>query len=296
MKKMKMIDFQNLKAGDTIYQHTNGNFLKWVFVSYIPNNTNYQIFCRGENILTLFLSHSTIDTQSWFSGKYDSNFVKNLKLEYASFDISNIIKIYNKIDIKPETILAEINKIIENSGIPTNIQQVNTPVKEKIKKFKEYLNYFERHYDNVQLAWEEIKKKCDNSGFKFMTDPIILDIIEKDVLYHDESKLSSEEFTQYRQFFYPTSFEEKNKKLFLSAWENHKIFNKHHWQNWTVLEDTNPHAEAFLVTMIIDWVAMSYEFGDTALDYYNKNSQNIELPEWAIELMFKIFNKLYTNE
>ena len=44
---------------------------------------------------------------------------------------------------------------------------------------------------------------------------------------------------------------------------------------------------------IIDWVAMGFKFGDTARDYYEKNKAEIELPEWAIVLMYKIFDCIY---
>lgn len=31
---------------------------------------------------------------------------------------------------------------------------------EKIKKFREYLDYIEEHYNNVQKAWALINEKC----------------------------------------------------------------------------------------------------------------------------------------
>lgn len=43
----------------------------------------------------------------------------------------------------------------------------------------------------------------------------------------------------------------------------------------------------------VDWVAMGFEFGDTARDYYEKNKEEIKLPEWAIKLMYEIFDCIY---
>lgn len=165
-------------------------------------------------------------------------------------------------------------------------------MKEKIQKFREYLDYVERHYDNVQKAWDLINEKCKNKGFSFIYDDCKWWTIDDEVKNHDLSKLSMEEFTQYRQFFYPTKDEVKDKKLFLSAWEHHKENNVHHWQNWTV-KHKGFADDVFMVMNLIDWIAMGFEFGDTARDYYEKNKKDIELPEYAIKVMYEIFDCIY---
>lgn len=163
---------------------------------------------------------------------------------------------------------------------------------DKIQKFREYLDYVERHYNNVQKAWKLINDNCKN-GFRFISDDYVWHTIDQNVKNHDLSKLSKEEFTQYRQFFYPTKDEVKDKEQFLSAWENHKKENAHHWQNWTVNYANHPYADIFLVENIVDWVAMGFEFGDTARDYYENNKEEIKLPEWAIKDMYAIFDCIY---
>ena len=40
-------------------------------------------------------------------------------------------------------------------------------------------------------------------------------------------------------------------------------------------------------------IAMGYEFGDTAKEYYENNKDKIILPEWAIKEMYKIFEIIY---
>jgi len=169
-----------------------------------------------------------------------------------------------------------------------------------IQKTKEYLDYIERHIDNVEKAWELIKDNCSDKGFNFLEDKTLYELIEHDVIWHDLSKLSEYEFVQYRQYFFPAPFEIKSKNKFLTAWEHHKEYNKHHWQSWIKHLETTPsdisHKEVYVVTMVIDWVAMGFEFGDTAKSYYESNKDNIELPEWAITLMYKIFDCIYNEK
>jgi hypothetical protein len=162
---------------------------------------------------------------------------------------------------------------------------------EKIKKTREYLDYLEEHYNNVQKAWELLKDKCKD--MKFIYDDYYYFTINKLIKFHDESKLSSDEFVQYRMYFYPVDKSEKENSCLSDAWENHKIFNTHHWENWTKHCYKDYHAEIFLVENIIDWVAMGFKFGDTAQSYYEKNKHEIKFPEWAEKLAYEIFERIY---
>ena len=167
---------------------------------------------------------------------------------------------------------------------------------EKIKKFHEYLDYIEEHYTNVQIAWALINKKCRGNHFRFMYDDFVWHTIAAAVKDHDLSKLSAEEFTQYRQFFFPCEGEKKDKDLFVRAWAHHKKKNSHHWENWTKNQADDHYADAYLVLMVIDWVAMGFKCGDTAQEYYEKNKGEMKLPKWAIKLMYEIFSCVYQNQ
>lgn len=164
----------------------------------------------------------------------------------------------------------------------------------KIQKTREYLDYVERHIKNVQKAWQLIQDKCPRSSdFYFHGDDVEWHLINDDVVNHDASKLSASEFTQYRQWFFPAEGEEKDRSLFKQAWEHHKENNRHHWQTWTAKHSNDQYASAYVTMMVIDWVAMGFEFGDTAKEYYEKNKDEIKLPEWAIKYMYRIFNAIY---
>lgn len=163
---------------------------------------------------------------------------------------------------------------------------------ELIVKTREYLNYLEKHILNVEKAFEEVKIKCKD--MEFISDPVFLKRLSQDVKKHDLSKFSKEEFTQYRKVFYPALCE--TDKDLGDAWEHHKSFNSHHWENWTADTSAKWHAEDWKVDcahMIIDWIAMSYKFGGTAQQYYEKNKITINIPKETIDFMYSIFQRVY---
>ncbi len=160
---------------------------------------------------------------------------------------------------------------------------------ELVKKTREYTDYIEEHLNNVWKAFKEIEKKCQH--MTVMTDDSRYWALRQSVEDHDISKFSTEEFVQYRDSFFPLDGEEK--KPLGDAWEHHKKSNDHHWQNWTQYKGNHPHYQEICCThMVIDWLAMSYKFNDTPRNYYEKNKDEIELPEWAVRYIYEIFDAL----
>ena len=161
---------------------------------------------------------------------------------------------------------------------------------ELINKTREYLNYLEEHILYVQKAWADIQVKCRD--MRFVYDDFVYNWIGMEVQQHDISKLGPEELVQYRRQFYPLSDREKGAG-FDAAWEHHKRFNPHHWENWTKETYTDPFEwEVHCVHMVIDWTAMGYKFGDTAKEYYEKNKHKIDLPDYAEDFIYEIFKRL----
>jgi hypothetical protein len=165
------------------------------------------------------------------------------------------------------------------------------------EKTRAYLNYVEEHYDNVQRAWAVIKEKCFDMWF--VAEDEYRSVLDAQVLRHDLSKLSANEFVQYRAWFFPTEFEAAEKDIrkagFDAGWESHKLSNSHHWQNWTKYVDMGQPKDQELnaVHMVIDWVAMSYNFGGSASIYYETNKDRIDIPfDWAEELIYDIFARV----
>lgn len=167
---------------------------------------------------------------------------------------------------------------------------------EKIQKTREYLDYIERHILNVEKAWKKIQNKCKN--MRFVYDDYVYWNVNGLVDYHDLSKLDNEEFCQYRAHFYPTELEKFTSKStakeeFNKAWAHHYENNPHHWENWARKKYYDPYeAEMHCVCMVVDWLAMSYEFGDSPRSYYEKNKERIDLPDWAVKFVYEIFDNL----
>jgi len=163
----------------------------------------------------------------------------------------------------------------------------------EIQKIREYLDYVEEHYNNVQKAWRIVQEKCNGKDFPFLYDDHLFWALDAEIKNHDLSKLSNEEFIPYRKNFFPANHENKvyAQKDFELAWEHHKRKNLHHWQTWTQSEENKNIFN--LVHNICDWIAMGFKFEDTARSYYNKNKAEIILPEWAEKLMNEIFDCVY---
>lgn len=157
---------------------------------------------------------------------------------------------------------------------------------EIIDRTRDYLDYLEEHLENVQKAFVEITDACN--GMWWVSDDYSWHTLRQEVIYHDLSKFSVEEFVPYRERFFPVD-EGENKGdqetgAFAMAWEHHKMNNPHHHE---VIK-----APLDVVHMVIDWTAMGYKFGDTAREYYEENKGKIKLSEDHKKIMFKIFDKI----
>ena len=118
-----------------------------------------------------------------------------------------------------------------------------TKFKELVNSTRKYLDYVENHYDNVQKAFSEFTRRLSSpKGYKKYDkfvwhikyyDDWAYAVLQSIIANHDLSKLDKEEFTAYRDNFYPLSEESKqaNKEEFDKAWEHHKENNAHHWQS-----------------------------------------------------------------
>ena len=165
-----------------------------------------------------------------------------------------------------------------------------------IQKQREYLDYIERHYRNVQRAWQIVQERCKD--MPLIANDASFHALDDAIRRHDFSKLSPEEFEPYRRQFYPTPHEDGGlNRPFKAAWEHHQKHNAHHWQNWTRATYAPPRGWIDpCLHMIIDWIAMAYELGGTARTYFEENKEKIPIPWYAMDFMNEIFDRVYGKE
>jgi hypothetical protein len=184
--------------------------------------------------------------------------------------------------------------------------------KELVNNTRKYLDYVENHYDNVQKAFNEFSKRLGSEKgakkyndfiweIKFYDDYwyfILKSIIEN----HDLSKLGKEEFTAYRDNFYPLSEETKlaNKEEFDKAWEHHKENNAHHWQSRVgkTFERYWGYEKCYLaIENAMDWIAMAYAFNENPINtYYLKNKDKMQLSDQDIKVIETVFEIMMDEE
>jgi len=163
-----------------------------------------------------------------------------------------------------------------------------------IKATRDYCDYIEEHLNNVYRAFHEVAKACD--GMDWVGDDYTYHTLRSEVMAHDLSKFSKEEFVPYRSNFFGTQeLEEDNS--FTLAWEHHKENNPHHWESIRYPETKEGtcgygRTEMDLVHMIVDWTSMSYKFGGDAQSYYETNKDNIIIREEWLPFAYEVFNNI----
>lgn len=159
---------------------------------------------------------------------------------------------------------------------------------ELVQTSRDYLDYVERHLNNVARAFEVVEQSC--VGMKIIWDDYCYHCLLGEVKHHDQSKLGPNEFTQYRDYFYPSGEKPAPPS---EAFEHHNENNNHHWQNWTISDRQDPDYQPICCAhMVIDWLAMSFEFGDTPRQFYESNRERIQIPEWAVTMIYEMFENI----
>lgn len=152
-----------------------------------------------------------------------------------------------------------------------------------IESTRDYLDYVEKHLKNVADAFAELSDACDGK-MHWVGDDCAWFTLRREVEMHDLSKLSAMELTQYRDYFYPVEGKEKDESSFKGACDHHIKNNHHHHQSVRNYSD--------IVHMVIDWVAMSYEFGGCPYDYYISNKSKMKFTDNQHDYVEEIFKHL----
>ena len=161
-----------------------------------------------------------------------------------------------------------------------------------------YLDYISKHikylrdtYDNEILPIRE-----SNNISKYFTDDYYIYSVDKcyeNILSHDISKRSQEEFDAYRKRFYPTEKEKSEKwdeikKNFHTAWVHHYRNNPHHVEYW----DGKDMELCYILELYCDWKSVSLLKGGNPYRFYQTCEERNLMSERTREVLEELFKIL----
>lgn len=147
----------------------------------------------------------------------------------------------------------------------------------QMKWFHAYADSLHDHIDAVYTAGNKLK-------VSFLQ-----------LIHHDDSKWSVEEFPHYaRQFF----GDKEDPTGWARAWLHHLHYNPHHWQHW-IFPDNFKKAgadiesgvlempEKYALEMVADWMGASYSYTDSwdMTEWLRKQSHKITLHSKTAEFV-----------
>ena len=150
---------------------------------------------------------------------------------------------------------------------------------------KQYDLYLEQHKSNVRKGFYWIKEHLTDlipseSTYK-------LEDYEHQICFaHDDSKTSMDEYEAYDAYFYGANRSYAVWEEFDRAWLRHIHRNPHHWQYWILINDDPKNGEkimdmdyAYIVEMICDWWAFSWNKGDLReiFSWYDEHKDYMKL-------------------
>ena len=145
----------------------------------------------------------------------------------------------------------------------------------------QYDRYLDQHRRNVRRGWEWL---VDNLPDLF--SKVDLHAMKTQILNHDASKNSPEEYAAYDRYFYGGNKSFRVVQDFRRAWLHHIHENPHHWQHWVLNNDEPEEGEVvlemdyiYVIEMICDWWAFSWQKGDLSeiFSWYDKHQKYIKL-------------------
>lgn len=165
---------------------------------------------------------------------------------------------------------------------------------------KKYDEYLMEHITNVQTAYQWLKNHFPN----YFEDPEkgtpLIDV----TAFHDNSKLSPEEYDAYDKYFYGNNKSFSVVNDFNKAWLHHIHNNPHHWQHWVLLEDDprNPNnnyiciemPRVYVLEMISDWWSFSWKVGNPyeIFNWYDDHKKTMKLHDNTRKLVESILSDI----
>ena len=164
-----------------------------------------------------------------------------------------------------------------------------------IARTGEYLQYLKLHYDYVQQAWKMYQARMD-PACEFLSDDFLWFTMDEEIKKHDLSKLSSDEFIPYRDYFYPVAGQvtQQVEQAFERAKQHHIDHNPHHWEHWTQrkYQDDGISEGIFCTHMIIDWVAIGLQRRTSTMEWYMAERDKMDFPGWADRYIVEVLERM----
>lgn len=161
---------------------------------------------------------------------------------------------------------------------------------------QEYNEYIVEHRDNVKKGFEWLKVNLPD-----IFDEDLLASLESNILHHDDSKMSADEYDAYDLYFYGKNKSYDVVDQFNRAWLLHIHRNPHHWQYW-ILNNDNPNEgcilidmpDCYIIEMICDWWSFSWKKGNLReiFGWYDERKTYIKLSDYSRMKVENILQKM----
>lgn len=148
---------------------------------------------------------------------------------------------------------------------------------------KEYDKYIKEHKVAVMKAYTWLLDNYDDV-LKISKYPNL----KENLLNHDTSKYSDEEYDAYDKYFYGGNRSYAVVEEFRRAWFHHIHVNPHHWQYWVLVNDDPKEGtialdmpDEYIIEMICDWWSFSWRSGDLTeiFKWYDDHKDSMILHE-----------------
>lgn len=160
---------------------------------------------------------------------------------------------------------------------------------------KEYDDYIKQHIANVGKGFRWLSENLQeviNRG-DLLTYP--------NILTHDDSKMTKEEYDAYDKYFYGGNRSYKVVQEFNYAWLHHIHNNPHHWQYWILINDDKEKGDTvldmpyqYIIEMICDWWAFSWASDNLyeVFGWYEARKDYIKLSDNTRKTVEAILDKI----
>ena len=157
---------------------------------------------------------------------------------------------------------------------------------------EQYTDYINKHKSNLMDGYnwfcQNLPEVIDKTTEGFYTQ----------LIRHDDSKYTEEEFMPYANYFYGNKTEQVEID-FDYAWNHHQKCNPHHYQYWILIKDEDgvkcldmPYD--YVVEMILDWWTFSWKTNNLKeiFKWYEEHKEKIIFSENTKKTVEEILNKM----